>query len=82
MVAKCANPKCNCKFRRLSEGRLYLLLPSDASHSMGSTKRLTEYSYWLCPECSTKYTISRVGSAVLVSEQRSCSEKYVSTEAA
>jgi hypothetical protein len=29
MVAKCANPACNCEFRELSKDRLFLLPPNN-----------------------------------------------------
>jgi hypothetical protein len=86
MVAKCANPKCNRQFRQLSKGRLFLLPPSSGTAElMWRTNRLTEYCYWLCPECSREYTIVRVGSALIVgrtgAQWHSC-ESHVLFEAA
>jgi hypothetical protein len=68
MVAKCANPECNCEFRELSEGRLFLLPPThDSSGWTGSAGRLSDHCYWLCPECNATHTITRSESGVVVS---------------
>ena len=68
MVAKCANPACNREFRELSKGRLFLLPPTrrDYSESLERVERLSDYCYWLCPECDATYTITRSESEVLV----------------
>jgi hypothetical protein len=67
MVAKCANPECNCEFRELSKGRLFLLPPShDESPSTWRVKRLTDHCYWLCPKCATALLIRRGESGVVV----------------
>jgi hypothetical protein len=61
MVAKCSNPACNRPFRELSKGRLFLLPPHDYSESMRRDARLSDYCYWLCPECEATHTITRCG---------------------
>ena len=68
MVALCANPACNCEFRELSKGRLFLLPPTreEYSESLGRVERLSDYCYWLCPECDAIYTITRSESEVEV----------------
>lgn len=68
MVAKCANPTCNREFRELSKGRLFLLPPARhaCADSMGRIERLSDYCYWLCPECDATHTITRRESEVLV----------------
>ena len=68
MVAQCANPACNCEFRELSKGRLFLLPPTreEYSESLGRVERLSDYCYWLCPECDAIYTITRSESEVEV----------------
>jgi len=68
MVAKCADPACNREFRELSKGRLFLLLPARHaySESTGNVDRLSDYGYWLCPECDTTHTITRSESEVVV----------------
>lgn len=77
MVAKCANPKCNRQFRHLNKGRLFLLPPSpDSAELIWRTNRLTEYCFWLCPECSGEYTIARVGSALMVSKLEGRGERH------
>ena len=67
MVAKCANPACNQEFRELSKGRLFLLPPHDYSESMRRDARLSDYCYWLCPDCDATYTLVRCESEVVVS---------------
>ncbi len=69
MIAKCANPACNREFRELSKGRLFLLPPNRPaySESMGKVERLSDYCYWLCPECDATHTIVRPESEVVVS---------------
>ena len=69
MVAKCANPACNREFRELSKGRLFLLPPTRGANSgpAGSVERLSDYCYWLCPDCDATHVIVRRDSDVLVS---------------
>ncbi len=61
MVAKCANPTCNRRFHDLSKGRLFVLPPLSEY-----VVRLSDYCYWLCPECDATHTITRDGSEVIV----------------
>ena len=69
MVAKCANPACKRIFRELSKGRLFLLPPARHCYSdpLGTVDKLSDYCYWLCPECDGIYTIMRHESEVVVS---------------
>ena len=69
MVAKCANPACNREFRELSKGRLFLLPPTRCacSEPTGKVEKLSDYCYWLCPECDATYTIVRRELEVVVS---------------
>lgn len=68
MVAKCANPACNRLFRELSKGRLFLLPPTpDSSYWTWSAGNLSDYCYWLCPECDATHTITQTESGVVVS---------------
>ena len=53
MVAKCANPTCNRRFHDLSKGRLFVLPPLSEY-----VVRLSDYCYWLCPECDATHTIT------------------------
>jgi hypothetical protein len=63
MLAKCANTTCNNPFRRLSEGKLFLLqgkaVPNgDAPdpHKHKPPRRL-EY-FWLCSDCAQLVTLT------------------------
>ena len=68
MVARCANPRCNCEFRELSKGRLFLLPPiPEFADSFARVSRLIDHCYWLCPECAITHTISIRGATVVVS---------------
>ena len=59
MVAKCANGSCKREFTELSKGRLFLLPPT----GMQGGERLSEFCYWLCPDCSSLYTLELEGSS-------------------
>src|SRR5271167_1890492 len=68
MVAKCSNPACNCLFRELSKGRVFLLPPTpDSSYWTWSAGKLSDHCYWLCPKCDATHTITRCESGVVVS---------------
>jgi hypothetical protein len=75
MVAQCANPACDREFRELSKGRLFALPPT--RHVSPATwgdrtwgdKKLSDYCYWLCPECAVTHTITRDESEVVVSKR-------------
>jgi hypothetical protein len=70
MVAQCANPSCNREFRELSKGRLFALPPTRfESPATWREMRLSDYCYWLCPECATTHTITRDESEVVVSKR-------------
>jgi hypothetical protein len=70
MVAQCANPACHREFRELSKGRLFALPPTrhDCPATWGERK-LSDYCYWLCPECAAAHTITRDESEVVVSKR-------------
>ncbi|MBZ5571111.1 MAG: hypothetical protein LAO09_04435 [Acidobacteriia bacterium] len=64
MLHKCANPSCANPFRRLSEGKLFLV-ETDAVDlaSLGRIDgqcRLTRHieHYWLCHQCAAVLTLS------------------------
>ena len=70
MVAQCANPACNREFRELSKGRLFLLPPThQESLATWGDRKLSDYCYWLCPECEATHTITRDESEVVVSKR-------------
>jgi len=62
MLHKCANPNCTKPFRKLSEGKLFLV-ETDAAKDRdnnsswdGGSGRHLEY-FWLCAECSHGMTL-------------------------
>jgi hypothetical protein len=63
MLAKCANALCNTPFRRLSEGKLFLLQcegmrnrePGDPQKA--KPPRRIEY-FWLCADCAGLVTLT------------------------
>jgi hypothetical protein len=63
MLHKCANPNCTSPFRKLSQGKLFLvdtpLEGSDARRAQWKVqaKKRVEY-YWLCDQCSFALTLS------------------------
>jgi hypothetical protein len=63
MLAKCANPVCNTPFRRLSEGKLFLVEGESAKgHEVfdsGKSRppRRIEY-FWLCNPCARLLTLA------------------------
>jgi hypothetical protein len=69
MVAKCSNPACNRQFQQLSKGRLYLLPPTQNPFASWDGGRLSDYCYWLCPECDATHTLTRCGSEVVVNQR-------------
>jgi hypothetical protein len=67
MVATCAIGGCNREFRELSKGRLFLLPPT----GMLGGEKLSDYCYWLCPDCSSVYTLEREGTSPVLRARRS-----------
>ena len=66
MITRCSNPVCNCVLQDLSKGRLFLLPPT---YYYSESIKLSDYCYWLCPECDATYTITRIGSEVVIDER-------------
>jgi hypothetical protein len=65
MLHKCANPACSTLFRRITEGKLFLVqmhpqdsprLKSDRPIYKRTVLRRVEH-YWLCDECSRHLTL-------------------------
>ena len=63
MLAKCANPACNTPFRRLSEGKLFLLEseskrdPDEFDPRKNKPARRVEH-FWLCNDCARLVTLT------------------------
>ena len=63
MLNRCANPECRTRFRKLEDGKLFLL-EAEATAGEGAerrgesrTERRLEH-YWLCDPCSSVLTLS------------------------
>ena len=69
MVAMCSNPGCNRHFQQLSKGCLYLLPPTQDNFGLWGGGKLSDYCYWLCPECDATHTLTRCGSEVVVNKR-------------
>jgi len=63
MLHKCANPDCANPFRRLSEGKLFLL-ETDGGHAAGDDRNGFSRQphhiehFWLCNQCAAVLTLS------------------------
>jgi hypothetical protein len=64
VLHKCANPACLVPFRKLSQGKLFLVEtePLEGSelgraHWRGQSSHRIEY-YWLCDQCAFALTLS------------------------
>ena len=64
MLHKCANPACPNPFRKLNQGKLFLVEthPPEGSESRRARWRVqsahpAEY-YWLCDQCAFVFTLS------------------------
>ena len=55
MVDKCANPACSEKFRRLSEGRIFVIEARSDDQRSNSACQL-QY-FWLCNSCCHTMTV-------------------------
>ena len=60
MLKKCANPKCSTQFKYLREGRLFRLVfetPMQGTSSPGVRQVRRGERFWLCGDCSSKFTL-------------------------
>ena len=62
MLSKCANALCNTSFRRLSDGKLFLLQGDTRTGETfnpgkGKPPRRLEY-FWLCADCARLVTLT------------------------
>jgi hypothetical protein len=62
MLRKCANPDCASPFRRLSEGKLFLLQtdegPAADDRDQFSRQPQRIEHFWLCDQCAAVFTLS------------------------
>jgi hypothetical protein len=64
VLHKCANPACHTPFRKLSQGKLFLVeteppqgLDLRRANWRGKSSHRVEY-YWLCDQCAFALTLS------------------------
>ena len=58
MLDKCANSACSTTFRRLSDGKLFVIW-TEADHHSSVSGSGHEYQYlWLCNSCCRTMTVS------------------------
>jgi hypothetical protein len=64
MLHKCANPSCANPFRKLSEGKLFLVETESFSPSKSLLRRWDEgvqhriEHFWLCSQCASVLTLA------------------------
>jgi hypothetical protein len=62
VLHKCANPACNNPFRKLSQGKLFLVEtePIEESNQANWRARSSHHIeyYWLCDQCALVLTLS------------------------
>jgi len=64
MLHKCANPTCPHPFRKLSEGKLFLVETDSFSSSKSALRRWDEgvqrrvEHFWLCAQCAAVFTLT------------------------
>jgi hypothetical protein len=56
MLAKCANPKCENRFRYMREGKLFTFRAMSIADQIGKMFPAAEY-WWLCSPCASTLTI-------------------------
>jgi len=56
MVEKCANTACSASFRRLREGRVFVMEVDTDSTGVDRRVRLVRY-FWLCNSCCRTMTV-------------------------
>ncbi len=60
VVEKCANPSCSARFRRLRDGRLFVM-----EAAANGRPRQLQY-LWLCDSCRRTLTVAKKGNEVVV----------------
>lgn len=57
MLNKCANPACSDTFRRLTDGRVFVIeVQAEYQRSAGGSARQRQY-FWLCNSCCRTMTV-------------------------
>ena len=57
MLDKCANPACSAIFRRLSEGRVFVIEIEDDYQSSPRVRTSQRQYFWLCTSCCQSMTV-------------------------
>ena len=64
MLQKCANPNCENPFRKLSEGKLFLVEKESDTPSSAGVRRWDGVAphriehFWLCTQCASVLTLA------------------------
>jgi hypothetical protein len=87
VLHKCANPNCTSPFRKLSQGKLFLVdtqpledLEARRTRWKGQPSHRIEY-YWLCEQCAFALTLSYEKGRGVVAVPRRENRKNMSTAA-
>jgi hypothetical protein len=56
MVSTCANPNCATEFRKLCDGRLFVIDPREPRNKDHATSDRLHW-YWLCGLCAERFTL-------------------------
>lgn len=57
MLDKCANPACSAIFRRLSDGRVFVIELEDDYQSGPRVRARQRQYFWLCTSCCRSMTV-------------------------
>ncbi len=57
MLDKCANPACSATFRRLRDGRVFVMEVEGNNQSSGSERARQRQYFWLCNSCRLTMTV-------------------------
>lgn len=85
MISSCANPACNRPFHYLRRGRLYRFdapcgreLSEDVSNAVSSiNSRSCAVFFWLCKDCSSKFSLKFNGRKVSVTPLEREFRRYI-----
>jgi hypothetical protein len=65
MLSKCANPRCEAKFRYLNEGKVFIADWMVAKENDGDTCWKRTEMFWLCSSCCNSFVLARKGASIV-----------------